>query len=424
MEKIQNVDEEIDIRVIIHSLWKGKWVIILISIIIALIVFLISFWFIPKKYSAISYVSIIEPILTFSDESNISITLTSPDISSLVEISTTEALLNKVASSPAISSFRGIEIGPISDMANSSNIGNYLIKLEVISENPTFSMDIANIWADEFVSQVNMQFSVNAVANKLDSQVTDALDNYKNAQANLEDELSLNQIDKYRAQLNNAKSSLTCELNRNQAANLILEDLNILNHVLLSQSSGTNLSLGDALALTILQQRTSANQICLSITQFPQIQVSTDSLTIINIDEAQSAIFQMKNALETQLPFFQIKQINLSKEIPILQSALSNSEYMLYQMTYERDLSKELYNTLRQQQNRIKTILNSSSNIANVSYKATLPQNKVSPNTLMNTAIAGLMGILIGAIWVFVADMWKTDENIENNILIKSQNKE
>jgi len=411
-------DVEIDLRKVVLTLWRGRWVIIALTLVAAVAAFALSKWVLPERYQAIAHVTITKPILVFQDAvdtGGITIGASLPDLVSVVELSTTQSLLEKVTASPEIANSWDDDTESLISMVEAFIVGWDQVRLQVSDKDPVRAADLTNAWAERVAEQINMLYGVDAIAQDLDAQVVHALDKYSDAQAALEDELSKSQVVALGKHLNSTANDLTCVLSRNSAAARIIEDLQIFEQGLRAQSGNASLTLGDALALTTLQQRTSASQICASGTQNPQLQFGTDTLFDIPVAQAFTTIAQMKVALQTQQPLLGEEQARLEEEIPSLKRDLENAQYQVTQLTQARDQAQALHAALLQQQGRINIILMTSAKIATISSPAVTPEKKSSPNTVMNTALGGIMGLILGVFWIFVAGWWREGDVEQKN---------
>jgi len=78
----------------------------------------------------------------------------------------------------------------------------------------------------------------------------------------------------------------------------------------------------------------------------------------------------------------------------------------LTQFTTKRDQSQILYAALLQGQ-LVATVLAQSSKVASVSVGAVPPEKAASRKTLMNTALAGMLGLMLSAFGVLAMKWWR-----------------
>ena len=80
----------------------------------------------------------------------------------------------------------------------------------------------------------------------------------------------------------------------------------------------------------------------------------------------------------------------------------------LTQFTMKRDQSQRLYAALLQGQ-LVVTALAQSSKVASVSVEAVPPEKAVSRKTLMNTALAGILGLMLSVFGVLAMNWWRSE---------------
>ncbi|MCL4261551.1 MAG: hypothetical protein KJZ52_13090, partial [Anaerolineales bacterium] len=100
-------------------------------------------------------------------------------------------------------------------------------------------------------------------------------------------------------------------------------------------------------------------------------------------------------------------QNTLQENILKLQVRIEELNYQRAQFTNQRDRVGALYQQLAEQQIMLKGAIEQNGKVANVSAEAIAPKNASSPRPLMNAAIAGFLGLALGAMWVLAVDWWK-----------------
>jgi len=99
-----------------------------------------------------------------------------------------------------------------------------------------------------------------------------------------------------------------------------------------------------------------------------------------------------------------------------LQRDLENAQAQLVQFTTKRDQSQGLYTDLLQIQQQVTTVLAQSSKVASVSVEAVPPDKKSSPRVSLNTALAGMLGLMLAVFWALATDWWrKNGEDEQEN---------
>jgi len=400
-------DDEIDLRAIFETLWKSRWVIVIVTLIVAVLTFAVSFWILPRTYEATSYVFIGNPVVEFvnaPDFTGITTSPTLPDIKAVVKLATAPGLLESVLKDPLITaafSNEEIAISNLESMTVASDLGKDQISLLVTDTDPQRAALLANTWADKLTEAVNTTYGLDTMSKSLDSQVSQSYQDYERAQEALSDALSKSQVDVLSARLNNEKQDLNSVLDSITRTKRVLDDLQFFEQGLSSLSGESPLTLGDGLALTTLRQRSLTVE-----SEGFTIQIDSASFAGFTISNALEVSAQMRAGLQTQLTRLQSDQSRLEQEIPQLASDLANANDQLSQFTLKRDQSRDLYEALLAQQQRVTTVLTQSSKVATVSVEAVPPDKKSSPKVVMNTVVAGMLVLMLSSLGILLAEWW------------------
>ncbi len=400
--------DEIDLRLIFETLWKSRRVIVIATLTAVVLTFIISFWVLPRKYEAIAYVFIGAPVVDFVDAADFSgfkISPTLPDIKAVVKLAAAPGLLESALKDPLIvSAFRDkkIAISDLEKMTVASDLGKDQLSLKVTDTDPQRAALLANIWAEKVIDTVNTTYGLGAIAQTLDSQVLQSQQEYQQAQTAMEDALSKSQTSALTAQLDSKNADLGAVLGIIISTQRVLDDLDFFEQGLSGMAGETPLSLGDGLALTTLRQR--------SLTAGREaftIQIDSASFAGVSVSKALEATAQMRTGLQSQLSRLQSDQSRLEQEIPQLQRDLDNANDQLSQFSLKRSQSRNLYNALLLQQQRVSTVLKQSAKVATLSVEAVPADKKSAPKVVLNTAVAGVLGLVLSVFGVLGVNWWK-----------------
>jgi uncharacterized protein involved in exopolysaccharide biosynthesis len=179
----------------------------------------------------------------------------------------------------------------------------------------------------------------------------------------------------------------------------VLYDLQFFEQELTGLPGESLLSLGEELALTNLRQRSITNGITNDI-----IQIDSATFSKSTVSQALKATSQIHAGFQNQLTRLQSNQIRLEKEIPQMEKDLEIAKALLVQFTQDRDQSYRIYSDMLIQQQEVNTLIGITQDLATVSFLAKTPTIAVSPKTLINTALAGLLGFILAASWIFIRD--------------------
>jgi len=410
-DPISDYDDEIDLRAIFQTLWKARAVILIVTLAAAVAAFVVSFWILPRTYQATAYMFVGQPVVEFSKsatDSGLTISPTLPDLKAVVKLATAPELLESVLKDAAVAAAIGDEEITISDMAGmltAIDVGKDQLSLQVTDTDPQRAALLANTWAEKVAEVVNAAYGLGAVAQTLDSQVLQSQQDYEQAQAALEEAVSKSQVNALSAQLGSKNSDLGSVLGSIVRTQKVLDDLQFFEQGLSGIPGETPLSLGDGLALTTLRQR--------SLTVASEsfiVQIDSASFAGFTVSKALEAATQMRAGLQSQLTRLQSDQSRLEQEIPQLGRDLENANAQLTQFALKRDQSQGLYTDLLQIQQQVATVLAQSSKVASVSVGAVPPEEKSSPKTVMNTALAGMLGLMLSAFGALAMNWWRNDK--------------
>jgi uncharacterized protein involved in exopolysaccharide biosynthesis len=341
-------------------------------------------------------------------DSGLTFSPTLPDLTAVVELSTAPGLLESVLKDAAVAATLGDEEIKLSDMtesmATASDLGKDQLSLQVTDTDPQRAALIANTWAEKLCETVNLTYGLGSVARALDSQVLQSLQNYQQAQTALEEALSTSQIDALNAQLGSKNADQDSVLGSIIRTQRVLDDLQFFEQGLSGLSDETPLALGDGLALTTLRQRS----LTVASESFT-VQIDSASFAGFTVSKAREASAQMRAGLQSQLTRLQSDQTRLEQEIPQLQSKLSNANALMEQFYTKRDQTLGIYNSLLSRQQLVVTVLAQSSKAASLSVAAVPPEKAASRKTLMNTALAGMLGLMLSAFGVLAMNWWKNE---------------
>jgi len=287
-------------------------------------------------------------------------------------------------------------------MTTAVAVGKDQLGLQVTDTNSQRAALLANVWAEKVTAMVNVTYGLGALAQVLDSQVSQSQQDYQQAQAALEEAQSKSQANTLSAQVDSRKSDLNNVLSSIVRTRNVLDDLQFFEQGLSGIPGETPLALGDGLALTTLRQRS----LTVASGDFT-LQIDSASFAGLTVSKALEATAQMRTGLQAQLARLQSDQGRLEQEIPQLQSDLENANAQLTQFTIKRDQSQGLYATLLQQQQRVVTVLAAqNSQVASVSVQA-MPGIAIPRKTLKNTALAGMAGLMLSLLGVLAVNWWR-----------------
>lgn len=393
-------EEVIDLRELIKTLLKYKWVIIGVTLSLGIAVFLVSSLFLPPTYEASAFVAITEPVIIAELDPSIQISPSMPDTDALAELAEAEEIKGKVSEKLGMDDF----FEETKPEMEASLKGKNQVLLRVTTKSPELSAEIANAWADVFVKQLNELYGTGEqTIVTLEEEVENAREKWNRAQAALEDYLPQSRVEVLQVQLSDTKNSLGRYLNRIEHNKILVSDAEALLSQMDELNENDNLSTGNALSIIALQQRASGG---ISGTQF-QIQNNEILGEDYLVSEGKDSIQQLIISLEEQISKFQSEIPVLETQISELSVDLEGEKFKVEQLEQERDLARNAYNALSNQLEETRIKQSQEEFSAKIATNAVVPRKKSGPNFVMNTALAAFLGLLISIGGTLFFDWWK-----------------
>ena len=396
-------DDMIDLRELVKTLLKYKWIIIAATLLAALAAFLVSFYLLPAKYEAKAYVTITEPIIRAELEPSIQVSPTIPDTGALAELAEAEAILDQVAVSLKLTNY--IEENE-PDMEASLQ-GKSQLRLQVTTTDPEIAAQIANGWAQVLVLRLNDLYGTgNSTIVVLESEVQKAKVNWNNAQEALETYLPQSKVEILEVQLSEQKNSLARYLNRIEQNRILISDAEALKSQLSVIDMDLNLSTGSALSIIALQQRAAGG---ISGTQF-QFQADEVLGQGYLVEAGKNDIERLIAALKTQNEELNGELNKIEDSVGELSVALESERYNVELLAQERDLARNAYNALANQLEETRITQSQEEHSAKIGAEAMIPRKTSAPNVLIITGLTAILGGIIAVIAVIIYAWWVSDE--------------
>jgi hypothetical protein len=385
-------DDEIDLRAVLRVLWKARILLLAGTVIPALLMYVFGMNQ-PPVYQATAYVFIGYPFIN----ENASVSPVLPDIKSVAQMAVAPNLLDVVA--------QGQQVDSMS--ASAAEVGRDQLRLVVTDADPQRAAALANAWAKEVTAVVNATYyGVGGAALPLDEQVTGAFEAYEQAQADLQQALSVSSVDALTAELQNAQSELLCVLTAQGNAARMLTDAQSLETRWSALPADAVLSADDQLVLSTLSQRARISPTCGEADSSGQAAAGTSA--VVTVSEGLAALAEARSALEARQTSLQAQQTRLAADIPSLQGKLEAEHATLTQAILMRDQTYTMYADLLSQQRRADTALAQNEPArAVVSVMAQVPQSPLGGTSMMTLVVAGMLGLVVVAAAVLAVDWWR-----------------
>jgi capsular polysaccharide biosynthesis protein len=454
-------DDEIDLRPYILALIHHRWQIALITILAAGIAFTVSFTQ-TRNYQATA------TILLTRTRTTLSLAQQFPTVSEPTDNASRMNAMLSIAQSDSIASDTLQALGSsipaedrdltkFKDRVKVSNNGD-LIQIVASADDPELATKIANEWAQQTVTAINLAFSGEQPLSTIQAKLQSSQQEYETAQSNLEDFVKNNQIDILNKQIAEAKSLFSQQAdertqqilyysNRKQAMDDLIVKANALKQELQTGGRSSAGSLGDALAVLIARMNalgispsqannsstdpnpgnvslsgSTTNQISQGTGMLLNLQISdlnalqdsaqnysADLDTIINIStqektKSQEELDSLAQEVYQKQGYEGFKDI--AAQIRDLETELESEQARQKELTSQRDLAWQAYQAIAQKQVEIVNAPQTSNQVTLASLAVT-PQKPASRGTVRNTLVAVVLGLMLGVFWVVGMQWWR-----------------
>lgn len=414
------MEEEIDLRAYVAVLIRyWKWIAGL-ALVAAVAAFVVSL-LLPSAYEASAVVIITEPRYQMQFDPRFKTAdQWTPAYNAFPTLATSDGVLRSVLDAYAPSPEAGIEewkLRTLSGMVEAISEGDpSLVVLRARSRSPEDAAAIANLWADALVKRGNdiysdreddVEFFQEQVA-----QAGQALDDADAALVEFEARSQASTVD---AQLESLRQAQADYLADQRAIAYIVQDIQGLRAQLVQQPGDRPVSLADDLtalllqikAFNLLQVEALDAQASTSI----QLQISSGgSFSDKSPAEQVAFLDDLVDTLEAKSSKIDGRLAELEPQMLALQRRLQEIAAESDRLTSARDLTSETYKTLARKLEEARIAAREENGVLQVGSYASVPEKPVSPRKMLNTAVAGTLGLMLGVFGAFALEWWRTDE--------------
>ncbi|MGB9873085.1 MAG: GumC family protein [Anaerolineae bacterium] len=400
------MEEEIDLRAYVLVLLKyWKW--ILGTTLAAAVVALVVSFLLPPTYEATALVVIKQPQYVMQFDPRFE-TLTQqpaykayPDLAEGDEV--LESLFVRLNPRPAdVETLRDLQERVKAKAGTDPSI----VRLTVRSRDPQEAAHIANLWAELFVEHANRVYGASdEELRQMEAQLAQARAELEAAEQALVEFQARNQASILDARLDSLKSDQAHYLADQRAITYILQDIRALREQLARQPNERPASLADDLTTLFLQIKAFNAQASAPI----QLQVnSAESLSNKSVGEMMALLDDMAQALEAKFAEIGQRLEELQPQILSLQKQLQEIYTESDRLARQRDLAKETYTALARKVEETRIALQGAQSTARLGSRAAVPEKPASPRKLLNTAVAGVLGLMLAVFGAFVTEWWRS----------------
>jgi succinoglycan biosynthesis transport protein ExoP len=416
------MEEEIDLREYINVIVKRwKWIlgITLAAVVTAAIV---SFLLLAPVYEAKAGVVIVKSKseVTFEPKYR---TLTEEELGQVgIDVNARrEALEALVKSSPvAVEVIAKLgstlepeerDVNELLEMVETEADGD-LIGIKVRGEDPQKIVAIANAWGEDYEKYVNGLYGGRPQSpGDIQTQVAEAESSYQEAEEALAEFTGDNQIDTLTREIGAKQNTLTDYYTTKQQLDRLIADANALRDQSRQETASSPAGTGNGLSLMLLR----ASAFTLLSPGLPvQLQLSFDETADMegSVEEQVQNLDALLAILEARRGEVQslIGEKTLQQEILQLEEQLERERARKQELTSARDLAWETYNTLARKEAEVGVASQVPDTEVRFAVPAVEPKEPVAPRKMLNIAIAGVLGLMVGVLGAFFIEFLEGDK--------------
>jgi uncharacterized protein involved in exopolysaccharide biosynthesis len=413
MERVP-AEEEIDLGAYVRVLLKyWKWI-LGITVAAAAVALAVSF-LLPPTYEATALVAVQAPQLVVNLDPRVRVLVPSqppqPASKAYLDLAegdgVLEALFSRLNPRPA-------EIKTLRDLRERVKAGAgtdpSVVRLTVRARDPQEAARIANLWAETLVAYADRVYGAREELQQLEGQLAQAEAELEAAEQALIEFQARNPAGLLEAQLDSLRQKQRDYLGAQRAIADILQDIRALQERLAHQPEDRPASAADALVVLWLRIHALTPPISPSI----QLQAgSAASPSGPSVREVRALLSDMARDLEAKSAEIGPRLKELGPQILQLQKQLQEIYTEQDRLTRRRDLAKETYTALARKVQETRLAAQGAQRTARLSSRASAPEEPVSPRKLLNTAMAGTLGLMLSTMGVFVVEWWRNARPVE-----------
>jgi uncharacterized protein involved in exopolysaccharide biosynthesis len=406
------VDEiEIDLRKYIQVLARHWWQILLFSAIFAMMGFAITSLITKVSYSATTLVAITKPKYQLSFNSEFQTLNIQPANNAFLDLATSDDVLKQVYDQWVTrpSSIKNLESFRQNNLKVSTGTDSSILKLNVITDSPSDSSQLANLWAMALVDKATEVYNdQNQQLSFLEDQQNQAKLNLDQAEKNLIDFQSQSQLQIFTNELTSTlqlqEDYLTIQRN-NIYINQSLQGL----HSQVASNSGDQGTIADQLSTLMLQLQT-YNSLPQGNNSTIPLQVQfTDPNTFGNLNkQGQLAVLDdIEVSIQDRLTKVANDLQTLTPQILELQQSVQQLQAEQDQLINARDIAKQTYTTLSQTVDQTRISSQEPTGVLQLASSASIPSEPLPRNRFRNAILAGFVGGVLMIFIVLIIYWWQ-----------------
>ncbi|TET53562.1 MAG: hypothetical protein E3J64_03355 [Anaerolineales bacterium] len=406
------MEDEFDLRGYVEVLLRGwKWILgaAVLAGAAALAVSLLS----PPTYEASALVIVTEPRYQLQLDPRFETTESwLPAYEAFPTLAMSDGILQNLVDSHVPSPEAGIapwSLCSLSDALQAVSQGPSLVVLKATACSAEDAAGIANAWADRLAESGFRLFREGLdEVESFEAQVASAQTALDEAEASLIAFEGINRTPILEAELGSLCQTLDDGFSGQRGIDDLLQNIQGLREQLALQPAGYATGLAEELAALLLQ----IDAFDAGASAAIQLQIdSSQPLVNRSVDEQVAFLDTLIDTLEAKSSEIGARLAELEAPILALQRELEVVTAEADRLARTRDLARETHTLVAQKLEEARVSTSVEGSLLRVGSYAAVPGSPESPRVVSNTALAGVLGLMVGVCGVLVVDWWQTGED-------------
>ena len=390
-------EHEIDLRAYINVVIR-QWRLIIMATLLAALAGGLTTILQARQYEATALVAVTTP--RYGIELNIETeTLAEIELTDQVPLATSDQLLQELQSSFS----SNLTVTQLREMLSAENVeeNTHLIELKARSDDPEQAAEIVNRWANLFVGTVSDFYSVsNNQVTSLSEQLEQVLKERQAAEEALIAFQSQNETPILQAQLSSLQARYSGSVDQLEGIRQIIWDIEGFSEQLAALPTDVPVELGDELTAIFLQLKAFNSEESASLLQLNEI--TPESLSNKTARQIIASLNDLVKNIQVKAEKIKAPLSQLETDILALQGRIQAIKTERAQLEQKQEIAQNTYTLLATKVEEVKLASNISNRDVKIVSKAAVPENPMSRGTLKNTALAAVIGLMIGLGVVFL----------------------
>jgi uncharacterized protein involved in exopolysaccharide biosynthesis len=407
----ENNEQEIYLRPYLTGLWNKRYWLIGLCLLGVILGLAVSYLVAPT-YEATALVASTLPRERIEFDSRIQTIADSQPLQAYPELALSDTvlveLLNHISVGPSLT------LTQLRKMVDAS-VGSdpSIIKLTVEYTDPGIAADIANTWAELFVTWANEIYGYQGDEQLVffEARLSEAAGQLEAAEQALINFQTDNRFTILENELLAAQQTQADYLAKKRQTELILQDVESL----LPQAQDGNVAnpvAVERLASILLQVRALGGVSAPDVTPL-QIQLNVDGQPEADGVGNSETIIQLRDMLLAQSSQIEERLISLEPQILALQQEKYEIEVVNNRLNRDLEVAEETYTTLARTVDEKRITSEDTTSGVKLASRTAVPERPSSPNVILNAIVAGMAGIFLSALVIILMQWWRAEGEAE-----------